>query len=216
MTSRVRRLLHWLIRPFWRLLLRTASTANPWERLQYRAPIDRFGLGSKHDFQWYLEGESLVTVKSLTELEDWLLECAYARDDDLFAEPDYWQHPRTFEHLRCGDCEDHAVWAWRKLLELGYDADLVSGRRLPWQPGVEGAERGHVWVIFRHEEVTYLLEAVAKTRERLVRPLAEVAAEYRPEFGVDKTCGRFAFNGVLLTMREREYGLGPTIERRTA
>ena len=42
----------------------------------------------------------------------WLLGCVYARDRDLFRNPDYWQHPCNFEGLRKGDCEDFALWAW--------------------------------------------------------------------------------------------------------
>jgi len=99
------------------------------------------------------------------------------------------------------------LWAWRKLLELGYDAELVSGRTLPWQPGVAEAEHGHVWVIFRREEQTYLLEAVSKHRDRVIQRLDEVKAHYRPEYGVDRHRRRFAFNGALHTMREREFGV---------
>jgi hypothetical protein len=92
------------------------------------------------------------------------------------------------------------------LLELGYDADLVSGRTLPWQPGVAGAEQGHVWVIFRQDEEVFLLEAVSKKRDRVIRRLDDVKAHYRPEYGVDRQRRRFTFNGALHTMREREFG----------
>jgi hypothetical protein len=50
-----------------------------------------------------------------------------------------------------------------------------------------------------------------------VRPLAEAAAEYRPEFGVDRARQRFAFNGFFHTLREREFGVpDPTSAGRTA
>jgi hypothetical protein len=150
----------------------------------------------------------------LDEIQHWLLECEYVHDHDLFHEPDFWQHPRTFERLRKGDCDDHALWAWRKLLELDYDADLVSGRCLPWDPAVPEKDRGHVWVIFRRDGDSYLFEAAAKAKERMIRPLAAAAADCRPDFGVDRHRQRFAFNGILLTLREREFALSESGSRR--
>jgi hypothetical protein len=207
MIDALRRILYWSIRPAWRLLLRVMPADDPWQRVEYRVPVRRYGAGSWHDFSWYFEGQSLVEIRTLDELRDWLMGCEYVQDPELFHEADFWQHPRTFEQLRRGDCEDHALWAWRKLLELGYDADLVSGRCLPWQPGDAEAERGHVWVVFRLDGQTYLLEAVSKSRERIIRLLGEAKTEYRPEYGVDRQRQRFAFNGVIHTMREREFGM---------
>jgi hypothetical protein len=203
----LRRILYWTLRPAWRLLLRVMPVDDPWQRVEYRVPVRRYGFGSSHDFSWYFEGQSLVDVRTLDELQDWLMGCEYVQDEELFHETDFWQHPRTFERLRRGDCEDHALWAWRKLLELGYDAELVSGRTLPWQPGVAEAERGHVWVVFRQDEEMFLLEAVSKKRDRVIRRLDDVKAHYRPEYGVDRQRQRFAFNGAIHTMREREFGL---------
>jgi len=217
MIDALRRVLYWSIRPAWRLVLRVMPADDPWQRVEYRVPVSRYGAGSTHDFSWYFEGQSLVDIRTLDELRDWLVGCEYMQDPELFHEADFWQHPRTFEQLRRGDCEDHALWAWRKLLELGYDADLVSGRCLPWQPGDAEGERGHVWVVFRRDGQTYLLEAVSKSRERIIRSLDEARAEYRPEYGVDRQRRRFAFNGVIHTMREREFGMrGSRSTRRTA
>lgn len=196
----------WLFRPLMRAFLRALPYEDPWERISYRVPFARYGIGSRHDFSWYLEGESAVSIKSLEELQDWLLECRYVRDEDLFREPDFWQHPVTFEQLRAGDCEDHALWAWRKLIELGYDAELVSGRCLPWQPNVKGGERGHAWVLLRREGGLFLFETVAKDRAHMLRPLAAAREHYRPELGVTRDLTHFAFSGLIETIRERECG----------
>jgi hypothetical protein len=213
----LRQALYWALRPAWRLLLRTLPPDDPWERLDFRVPVRHYGLGARHDFAWYFEGDSAVTVTALDDIQDWLLGCEYVHDRELFHEPDFWQHPRTFEQFRKGDCEDHALWAWRKLLELGYDADLVAGRCLPWDPAVPEKDRGHVWVIFRRDGETFLFEAASKAKDHMVRLLAAAAPGYRPEFGVDRTRQRFAFNGILLTMREREFGLNHSMsERRIA
>lgn len=153
-------------------------------------------------------------MSSLDEIQDWLLQCEYARDEALFNESDFWQHPRTFEQLRRGDCEDHALWAWRKLVELGLEAELVSGTVLRGGDGDGMPSRGaHVWVLLRRGDETIVFETVAKTRERMLRPLASVRDRYRPEFGVDRKGHRFAFNGAIISFRETHADAG---ERRTA
>jgi len=93
-----------------------------------------------------------------------------ARDASLFRESDYWQHPHTFEQLRRGDCEDFALWAWRKLIEIGIDADLVIGRRVP--PQSENSR--HAWILFRRGGDEFLFEPVLCHRERseAVRPVS--------------------------------------------
>lgn len=202
----VRSLLFWPLRPLWRLFLRAAPIPDdPWKRVNYRAAPAKFGPGSTHDFSWYFEGESSVGVATVDDVQDWLLACEYATDPDLFRVPDFWQHPCTFEQVRRGDCEDHALWAWRKLVELGYDAELVMGRFLPWTPSGDGGERTHVWVNFKQDGETFVFETTCKVRERMVRRLPDVSGKYRPELGVDRQRKSFAFAGVLVTIREREF-----------
>jgi len=165
--------------------------ADPWAREPVRLPPSAFGLGSVRDFAWYFEGDTLVAVDSLDALCAWLAGCAYVRDPDLFHDADFWQHPRTFERLRRGDCEDFALWAWRKLVEMGFDADLVVGHCL------RDAEREgrHAWVVFRSEGGEFLFEPVSGNAAHAVRPLAEVKEHYVPEFGVGADRRRFAFSG---------------------
>jgi hypothetical protein len=216
MKPSIRHALYVIMRPLWRLLLRVVPREDSWERFEYRVPMRNYGLGARHDFSWYFEGESSVAVASIEQLQDWLISCQYVSDSELFREPDFWQHPTTFERLRQGDCEDHALWAWRKLIELGYDATLVSGRSLPWNPADKANQRGHVWVVFEQDGKRFVLEATAKRREGMIRTIGDAAAEYRPEFGVDCRRQRFAFNGFLQTLREREFGLDQTPSRSTA
>jgi hypothetical protein len=191
-----------LLHPFIRLALRFVRVDDPWERFSHDVPLRLFGHGSHRDFSWYLEGESTVSAKSLEEIQEWLLACEYVDDRTLFNERDFWQHPRTFEHMRRGDCEDHALWAWRKLVEIGADAELVSGQhRHPDDP--KDKNTGHVWVVLRRGGEVLLFETAAKTREQMLRPLHEVRAIYRPEVGVDASRQRFQYFGYLLTLRER-------------
>ena len=190
-----------VLSPLARLLRGRAPARDPWERYDYHVPPTAFGSGNRHDIAWYFEGDSTVRVSSLDEIQDWLLGCEYVDDTALFNETDFWQHPRTFEQLRRGDCEDHALWAWRKLIELGADADLVTGSVL--QSSEATVERGgHAWILVREREETFVFETVAKSKARMLRPLVEVRDHYRPEYGVDRERRYYAFYGALVAFNE--------------
>lgn len=198
--TRLLRLASRILAPLSRLLLRFADVPDPWERQHREISPSRFGQGSQRDFRWYFEGESEVTAASVDDICVWLLECTYLTDVALFRKVDHWQHPRTFEELRHGDCEDHALWAWRKLAELGIDAELVSGQRI-----VSAEEsHDHAWVLFREGGVEYVLEAVSHTREAMVMPADDVRAHYRPHVGVNARFETIVFGGLLLTAKENQ------------
>jgi len=191
----------YLARPISRWLLRTVSFESPWERFVSPVPMGVYGLGARHDFRWYFEGESTVGVRSLEEMTEWLLGCEYASDPDLFQEADYWQHPCSFEQLRRGDCEDFSLWVWRKLIRLGYDAEFVAGRCV--HPGCSRTGLGHTWVIFRHNRTTYLFDPTIRDRDQMIRPLAEVHYEYVPEVSIDRRFTRYAYAGYSLKWRDQ-------------
>jgi hypothetical protein len=138
-------------------------------------------------------------VSSIEDICTWLLECEYAHDEVLFNEPDYWQHPRTFEHLRKGDCEDHALWAWRKLVELGYEAELIAG---DWQP-VGDTLGGHVWVRFSKGGQEFILETVGRSQERMIRSLSDAKSEYIPHAGIDQKFQRYAYCGYMRVFQRK-------------
>jgi len=80
--------------------------------------------------------------------------CTYVSDEEQFGEKDYWQPPEQFEESRKGDCEDFALWAWRQLLHMNYDARFVTG--------ISGQYRaGHAWVTFEKNGKYFLLEALS-------------------------------------------------------
>lgn len=176
-----------------------------WQGIEHAVPHHLFGHGSKHDFSWYLEGESSVKVSNVADIQAWLLKCSYRADEALFKDPDFWQHPGMFEKLRKGDCEDHAIWAWRKLKELGVPARLYTGRVLS---PVNGGAGFHAWVVFEQASQKWILETVAFHRQRMLRPFDEARAEYVPHFSVDHAlatriyCG-FAHSGRELNQRAR-------------
>jgi hypothetical protein len=191
----VRRALH-------QLRLRLFPVKDPWERLPYEAPLVMFGEGARHGFDWVFDGECGVHVASLDEITAWLAECRYESDTTLFHESDYWQHPATFEQLRRGDCEDFALWAWRKMVELRMDADLVIGRRVP--PGSENSR--HAWILFREGGEEYVFEPVIRDRAMAIRRVTHVREAYIPEFGVSVERRRFYFAGYAYFLQNRRLG----------
>ena len=91
-----------------------------------RVPASVFGPGSRQPFADYFAGESCVHVRSIDDIVAFLQTCEYVSDIELFHKPDFWQHPRDFEKLRRGDCADFALWAWRKLAELGIAHEVIA------------------------------------------------------------------------------------------
>ena len=178
-----------------RWTLGLAPADSPWERVALTVPAEAFGPGSHRDFAQYLEGESAVRVRSLDDIVEWLLTCEYASDPDLFNEPDVWQHPTGFEQLRRGDCEDFALWAWRKLAELGIDAEFYVGRVFMDEPP---AVRQHAWVVYRARGTDFLFEPAARSRERMIRRLSAARNDYVPHFSVKRDLRTSAYGGYLL------------------
>jgi hypothetical protein len=199
MLIRVLRTIARPLRPLFLLILRTIPVEDPWERMDFQFPHEFLGPASRHDFNWYFEGDSSVRVRNLRELRAWLRKCRYVSDEEMFREPDFWQHPLTFERLRKGDCEDFAFWAWRKLVELGCDADFIIGRCQPSQ----APDSGHAWIVLRQDGTEYLVEPTRAAGDDWMRPLSEVKEQYVPHFGVSRDRQRFTFAGYLLTLRTK-------------
>ena len=204
-----------LLRSVLRLANRLDDPEDPWQCVECDGPVELLGTGSVRELGWYFEGESTVPVSTFEEVCSFLLGCTYVRDDELFRVPDFWQHPLTFEQIRRGDCEDHALWAWRRLRELGYRAHLVTGScsRDEVDPGA------HAWVIFHGEGGLYLLEPTTKSREAMVRPLDLMRQLYQPHFSVDESLKLFLYGGwyVAQLSRRRARGLpGPPAGLRSA
>jgi hypothetical protein len=71
-----------------------------------------------------------------------------------FGQRDYWMLPQEFEERKKGDCDDFALWTWRQLLAMGYDARFVVGHS-----GRYGS--GHAWVTYTENGRTLLVESLA-------------------------------------------------------
>jgi predicted transglutaminase-like cysteine proteinase len=120
-------------------------------------------------------------------------------DLELYHKRDFWQHPSVFEDLKRGDCEDFALWAWRKLTELGIDAELCVGRVIARdRPDINYQ---HAWVVYRADETEYLFEPAARTQSTMIRPLAEAKNDYVPHFAVNHRFETNAFVGCAVDSR---------------
>ena len=164
-----------------------------------KVPVVAFGPGSKRQFGHYLEGDSAVRPESIEDIVAWLLACEYARDIDLFNERDVWQHPGDFERLRRGDCEDFALWAWRKLAEIGVEAEFYVGRVRSCDAAP--VDRHHAWVVYRLDGAEFLFEPAARSRQEMIRHLADARDDYVPHFAVNHRADTCAFGGYILGRR---------------
>jgi hypothetical protein len=172
---------------------RLVGRESAWERLSMRVPARVFGPGSRQPFADYFEGESSVHVQSIDDIVAWLQTCEYVTDLELFQQRDVWQHPGAFERRRRGDCEDFALWAWRKLAEVGIDAEFCVGRVICGdRPEID---RQHAWVVYRVDGTAFLFEPAARTRSRMIRPLEDAMGEYVPHFAVNHRFDTSAFAG---------------------
>jgi len=173
------------------------SNDRRWTRINLPRDTWRFGGAAPSDMAAFLARPSTVRVSAVQEVCDWLRECAYEHDEVLFGEPDRWQAPAEFEARRRGDCEDHALWAWRKLHELGIEAELVVGRYLT----APGPHNYHAWVVYTEPSGRrMLLEATTKGWGRMPAPLEEVGHEYLPFHSIDGYLQTFTYGGYLLAL----------------
>jgi hypothetical protein len=171
---------------------------SAWDRVPMEVPATAFGPGSRWQFARYFESESRIRVASIDDIVAWLGTCKYASDLDQFHERDVWQSPCAFEQRQRGDCEDFALWAWRKLVELGIDAEFFVGRVVWGEPAID---RQHAWVVYRTGHDAFLFEPAAGDRERMIRPLSVVRDAYVPHFAVDRRFTTSAFVGCILDSR---------------
>lgn len=162
-----------------------ASIRSPWPRLlaPFTSPTS-FGPGCRAPFSGYLKGESATEVDSVEGICTWLQSCEYISDQELFKSADVWQHPTMFEKTKRGDCEDHALWAWRKLVELGIESEFVVGAR---------AGLPHAWVTFGARGGVQILEASSK-QDMIIDTEHPNWCKYTPRLSVNRYLVTFRYN----------------------
>ena len=181
--------------PVKRLAAFLAGRESPWERVAMQVPAGAFGPGSRKPFAEYFQGESSVRVGSIDDIVAWLRTCEYVSDLELFRERDVWQHPGVFEQRKRGDCEDFALWAWRKLGEIGIDAEFCVGRVFC---ETRERDRQHAWIVYRVNGREFLFEPAARTASSMIRPLDDVMDKYVPHFAVNHRFDTAAFAGCVV------------------
>ena len=138
---------------------------------------------------------------SVEDICRWLNSCKYVHDREQFDEHDFWLHPVEFEVTRKGDCEDHALWAWRKLNEIGMPAEFVRGEATSPEHGFEGA---HAWVQFTMCDCLYVMEATAKgSQRRMIIPHHVAKQYYCPEVSVDGNFKTYTYADSVETLRAK-------------
>jgi hypothetical protein len=83
--------------------------------------------------------------------------------------------------LKKGDCDCFAIWTWRQLLEIGYNARFVLG--------VTGKYRnGHAWITFEKDGKFYILEPQAALIGEKLPRLSFARYEPTDSVGWDGKC----------------------------
>jgi len=171
----------------WRSRLRRwqftlSPPADPWARVT--TPIDWPWLlqAAPADWRSYFSGVSTANISGLEELCAWLAACHYVPDQECGDRCDRWMHPLQFEANRTGDCEDYALWAWRKLIELGLAAEFVVGL---FEPTSGECAVNHAWVHVHDGHRLWLLETTAAQREQMLLPLDVARTAYLPAASID-------------------------------
>jgi len=144
------------------------KTYRPFDRK--RGPHPAFPMGR------YVSQPLTVHCRSIAEVRKFLCQCKAVSDQEQYGKPDYWAPPDEFERKKKGDCDDFALWTWRQLLSMGYQARFIGGKK-----GRYGA--GHAWVEFIRDGKWFLLDPTyCIVGERLPR-LSTLT--YTPSLSVD-------------------------------
>jgi len=99
----------------------------------------------------YISQPLTVKCETIGDIRAFLSSCRYVSDQEQFGKKDYWQAPEEFERTKRGDCDCFALWTWREILTLGFDARFVVGRA-----GRYG--QGHAWVQFSKNGKDFIVE----------------------------------------------------------
>jgi hypothetical protein len=160
------------------------ETYDAFGRKVFRPDLRRKGLRPTLLMGRYLSRPLTVKCETIADVRRFLSTCRGVFDKEQFGKDEYWQPPEDFEKTRKGDCEGFALWTWRELLAMGYDARFVAGRH-----GRFGI--GHAWVTFKKNGKSYLVEPqfrfVGETFPRLS------TLRYEPKFSVAWDGGKISF-----------------------
>ena len=138
------------------LMRHPACCVLPGSAMHWRGQrVRRASLGNTHPWRRYFNKRLHYHPRSLQELLEFLRGCTYLSDRATRSCRDFWEPPDLFDTRRSGDCEDHALWAWRCLVDMGVESRLVLGMT---------CGEGHAWVHVFAGGRCWLLEATQKWR----------------------------------------------------
>jgi hypothetical protein len=124
------------------------------EGIEVSRPQKRHLFRPTFPIESYLTQPLLRRCAALDEMRAFLATCRYDRDKKLHDLDDYWAPPEEFERTRQGDCDCAAIWAWRQLVDGGYQCRFVLGF-------TGAAQMYHAWVFVRLADGWYALEPFA-------------------------------------------------------
>ena len=105
----------------------------PGESARYEGKrVRRARLGNTHPWNRYFNRSLRFQAASIQEIATFLRGCEYRRDRQTRSQRDFWEPPDVFEKRKRGDCEDHALWAWRQLTDLGHRSRFVLSEGHAW------------------------------------------------------------------------------------
>ncbi|MEM8861494.1 MAG: hypothetical protein AAGD96_24490 [Chloroflexota bacterium] len=164
------------------------------DKREEKIPFPHFGKGSINPWDHYLEGKSSADISSIEDIKMWLRSCKFVSDQEQFGELDHWLKPTRFETLKQGDCEDHALWAWKKLKLINQDAEFVVGLRISNQPIPKGRTINHAWLTLVHNGELFVFESTIKRATNpMMVPWDEAKHQYRPKYSVNHHLQTFNF-----------------------
>ena len=143
---------------FMRLAARLVGRESPWERVAMRVPASAFGPGLAAAVRrGTSRARARVRVGIHRRHRGVAADLRIRRPtSSCFASGTSGSIPAIFEKLKRGDCEDFALWAWRKLAEIGIDAEFCVGRVIcDDRPEID---RQHAWVVYRVNGTAFLFE----------------------------------------------------------
>ena len=143
------------------------QVSQPFQRR--KGPRSTFPMGR------YVSQPLTVQCNTIRELREFLATCEYVSDKELFGTDEYWQPPEDFENRKKGDCEDFALWTWRQLLNMGYEARFIGG-----SSGRYGS--GHAWVEYFQDGKCFLVEALFRKVGMAMPRLSTL--RYQPKLSV--------------------------------
>lgn len=159
-------------------------------RLEWPVNWSELSIASARDFRAYFDGASQVGLASLDAVGAWLRQCEYVSDQTHNQCVDHWQHPLNFESERRGDCEDFALWGWRKIADLGLAVEFVLGLLEP-KPGDPLAN--HAWLHVHDGKNLVLIETTARQEKDMIRAIDQEGRRYLPTASIDHQMRTYYF-----------------------